>query len=61
MKQYEKKIALLETKIDLLEAELTYLNKILMDVGFTEGIKTLKASVEELIEEELDTSYKLVD
>jgi hypothetical protein len=51
-KQYEKTIAKLVTKIDQLETELVYLNKILIQVGFTEGIKTLKQSVEELIEEE---------
>jgi hypothetical protein len=51
-KQYEKTIAKLVSKIDQLETELVYLNKILIQVGFTEGIKTLKQSVEELIEEE---------
>ncbi|MBM3191484.1 MAG: hypothetical protein FJZ63_02355 [Chlamydiae bacterium] len=50
-KQYEKTIAKLVSKIDQLETELVYLNKILMEAGFPEGIKTLKSSVEELLEE----------
>lgn len=61
-KQYEKTIAKLVSKIDQLETELVYLNKILIQVGFTEGIKTLKQSVEELIEEEsLEPAKKRVD
>ena len=44
-------IAALETKIDMLETELSYLNKILIDCGFPEGISTLKETVEEMLEE----------
>jgi hypothetical protein len=55
-KQYEKTIAKLVSKVDMLEAELVYLNKILVQVGFPEGIATLKASVEELLEEDLETA-----
>lgn len=51
-KQYEKTIAKLVSKIDQLETELVYLNKILIQVGFEQGIRTLKQSVEELIEDE---------
>jgi exonuclease VII small subunit len=57
-KQYEKVIAHLESKVDQLEAELVYLNKILIEVGFTDGISTLKQSVEELIEEESEVVKK---
>jgi hypothetical protein len=45
-------IAALESKIDMLETELDYLGKILVDCGFPEGIKTLKMTVEELLEED---------
>ncbi|MFI5334853.1 MAG: hypothetical protein ACHQT8_06825 [Chlamydiales bacterium] len=45
------KIAHLESKIDLLESELTYLDQILVECGFPEGIATLKMTVEELIAE----------
>lgn len=55
-KQYEREIAKLTSQIDYLEAELVYLNRILMEVGFPEGITTLKTSVEELIEETLEVA-----
>lgn len=45
-------IAALESHIDMLETELSYLNKILIDCGFSDGIQTLKMSVEEFLEEE---------
>jgi hypothetical protein len=48
-------IASLETKIDLLEAELSYLDKILRRCGFAEGISTLKCTVEELLSEEVSS------
>jgi hypothetical protein len=50
--QLNSKIASLETKNDLLEAELSYLNERLMRCGFPEGIKTLKETVEELLAED---------
>jgi len=49
-KQYEKTIAKLVSKVDHLETELVYLNKILIKAGFPEGIRTLKDTVEELLE-----------
>ena len=45
-----------ESKIDLLETELTYLNGLLVNVGFPEGIATLKASAEELLQETSDNA-----
>jgi hypothetical protein len=44
-------IAALESKIDHLETELSYLDTLLINCGFPEGIKTLKQSAEELINE----------
>lgn len=46
------RIAYLESKIDMLEAELSYLNDMLVRCGFPEGIITLKATVEELLSED---------
>jgi hypothetical protein len=46
------KVAYLETKVDMLESELSYLNDMLVRCGFPEGIMTLKATVEELLAEE---------
>jgi hypothetical protein len=47
-------IAVLESKIDMLETELSYLDKILVQCGFSEGIKTLKMTVEELLLEDAE-------
>ena len=44
-------VAKLESQVDFLESELTYLNRLLIDVGFPEGTKTLKATAEELLAE----------
>ena len=44
-------IAVLESRVDHLETELSYLNKVLMECGFQEGIATLKMSAEELLRE----------
>lgn len=52
MKNNNKKvIAGLQSRIDHLETELSYLNELLTQCGFPEGIKTLKMSAEELVEE----------
>ena len=45
------RVATLESQVDLLEAELTYLNGLLVEVGFPEGIETLKATAEVLLAE----------
>ncbi len=45
------KMAFLESRIDFLETELSYLNNLLIECGFSEGIATLKSSAEELIRE----------
>ena len=44
-----KKLATLESLVDHLKAELSYLNQILIESGFSEGIVTLKQSVEEFL------------
>ncbi|HSW70984.1 MAG TPA: hypothetical protein VLH77_03280 [Gammaproteobacteria bacterium] len=46
-----KKVAALESLVDHLKTEISYLNKILVECGFPEGIATLKMSVEELLKE----------
>jgi len=45
----DKKIASLESLVDYLKTELSYLNQILVDCGFTEGITTLKQAAEEMV------------
>lgn len=51
-KELISKIAHLESKVDMLEAELVYLNQILIESGFPEGIETLKSAVEEVLAED---------
>ncbi len=48
-KELMSKMAQMESQIDHLESELVYLNRILIDCGFPEGIITLKATVEEML------------
>ncbi|MBX7065709.1 MAG: hypothetical protein K1X28_00620 [Parachlamydiales bacterium] len=43
------KIAALESLVDYLKTEISYLNQILVDCGFSEGITTLKMAVEEML------------
>lgn len=52
------RVAALESKVDFLESELMYLNEILCKSGFPEGITTLKATVEELLQEGVDSALQ---
>ncbi len=47
--EVNKKIATLESLVDHLKTELSYLNQILVECGFSEGVITLKQTVEELL------------
>ena len=47
--ELNSKIAGLESQVDYLEAELSYIDQLLLKCGFPEGIKTLKMTVEELL------------
>lgn len=49
--ELNSKIAGLESHVDLLESELSYIDQLLLKCGFPEGIKTLKKTVEELLSE----------
>lgn len=52
MNSHEKNlIARLQSRVDHLETELSYLNDLLIRCGFDEGIETLKSTAEELAEE----------
>ncbi|MBS0604313.1 MAG: hypothetical protein JSS60_04655 [Verrucomicrobia bacterium] len=50
--QLKARVASLESKIDMLESELMYLNDMLVRCGFPEGITTLKETVQELLAED---------
>ena len=47
-----KRISELESLNDQLSAELRYLDGILKEVGFEEGLKTLKSAALELLEQD---------
>jgi hypothetical protein len=47
----ESVIARLESKVDLLEAELAYLNALLRNAGFPKGTETLKEIFSDLLNE----------
>ncbi len=48
--QMLKKISELESINDQLQAEIRYLDRLLKEIGFQEGLKTLKFAAKELIE-----------
>ena len=41
--------AQLESKLDQLEAELAYVNHLLIEVGFPDGVQGLKEALEEVL------------
>lgn len=45
-----KKIAKLESLCDQLQSEMNYIDQLLREVGFEEGLETLKEAALELIE-----------
>ena len=49
--QLLKKISELESINDQLQAEIRFLDRLLREIGFEEGLKTLKFAAQELIEE----------
>ncbi len=44
--------AALESKLDLIEAESTYLHQLLVKCGFPKGIESLKVAAHEILSEE---------
>jgi hypothetical protein len=47
--ELNSRIAGLESQVDHLESELSYIDQLLLSCGFPEGVKTLKKTVEELL------------
>ena len=50
----ERKVAKLESLCDQLQAERSYLNQILKEIGFEEGLKTLKEAALEMLDRKSD-------
>ena len=51
-KELFRKIAQLQSKLDMLETEIVYLNQILKRCGFQKGVETLKVCALELLAEQ---------
>lgn len=49
--ELQSQVAVLESHVDLLETELTYIDDLLQRCGFPHGIKTLKITVEQMLSE----------
>lgn len=54
MSHIEKKVALLESMVDVLESELSYLGSLLVKCGFEKGISSLKEAALSLLSERGD-------
>lgn len=50
--EMQKRISELESINDQLQTEIRYLDQLLREVGFDEGLKTLKFAAQELIEQD---------
>ena len=57
----QKKIAKLESLYDQLQSEMNYLDSLLKEVGFEEGLKTLKEAAIELREKKKNTDLNKSD
>ncbi len=51
-----KKISELESLNDQLQSEIRYLDDLLKEVGFEEGLKTLKEAAQEMIDQDKNAS-----
>ena len=49
--ELQNKVAQLESTVDVMETELSYLNEILLKCGFPQGINSLKQTIEDLLAE----------
>lgn len=54
----EKRVAQLEFANDQLIAELRYLDQLMRQVGFTDGLQSLKATAMELYEAENEDDFR---
>ena len=51
------KIAKLESLCDQLQSEMSYIDKLLREVGFEEGLTTLKEAALELLDKQQDEGF----
>jgi hypothetical protein len=54
-----KKLARLESINDQLMSELAYVDRLMRQVGFSEGLESLKSTAQELFESEFDENDQI--
>jgi len=55
--ELQRKVAWLESRLDQVETELSQLHQMLILCGFPDGVRTLKATINELLDEVGDSPY----
>ncbi len=50
-KDLYQKIAALESQLDMAHSEISYINNLLVQCGFTEGTESLKSTLHEILDE----------
>lgn len=55
--ELKRRVSQLESRLDQREAELSYLNTLLLNCGFPEGIQSLKYTIEDLLRDESSQSH----
>lgn len=55
--ELQRKVAWLESRLDQVETELSQLNQMLILCGFPDGVRTLKATINELLEDVGNSPY----
>ena len=61
LEEARQKIAYLEFVNDQIISELRYVDKLLRQTGFIEGLKSLKEAAEEVLEEQLEFEHPQVE
>ena len=56
-RELRTKMAQMESSCDILETELDYLNRLLKQCGFSDGLVSFKSTVEALLREETDNLF----
>ncbi len=59
--ELQAKVSVLESHVDHLETELTYINDLLLRCGFPHGIQTLKITIEQMLEDGDDNMPDLTE
>lgn len=56
--ELRRRVAFLESRLDQVESELSYINKLLIECGFPEGLDSLKLTIHDLLGDEAGDSFE---